>query len=115
MMRRVAAMLLLLALAVAGCGAALRVAGTTPTMLNDGTCARPIGGYATSPMWVMALTPMRLDSLWRNPGDPFAFAWTVPAGTYVVTVWAKNAAGPSCSTSIALTATSRPAAPTITP
>ena len=114
-MTRPLATIALLALALTSCAATLAVRGTAPATLAEGSCARPIESPATSPAWVVATVAGFTDSVLCEPGAAFAFRWTLPPGTYTVTVWARNGGGASCSTSITLAATSRPSAPKVEP
>lgn len=107
-MTRPLALAALALLAVTSCAATLRVSGTAPVTLNDGSCVRPVESPATSPMWVIATAGGLTDSLWRNPGEPFAFAFSLPAGSYTFTAFARNVAGVSCSTSVQAEAVARP-------
>ena len=108
-MTRALCALALLAVLVTSCAATLRVRGTAPDSLAEGTCARYTSYPATAPMWVFASVASFTDSVWANPGDPFTFSWQLPPGSYYVTAWARNAGGASCSSSVVVTATSRPA------
>ena len=110
-MTRALCALALLALLLTSCAATLAVRGTAPTLGAEGSCARSIpADTLRGPLRVVARVEGigLMDSLWAVPGEAFAFRWQVPPGSYVVTAFARNAGGVSCSTSVVVTTTSRP-------
>jgi hypothetical protein len=116
-MNRLSLSLALIVLAGTSCAATLRVSGTTPVSLSEGSCQYAVESPATSPMWVIARVEGTAfaDSLWLAPGTPFTFAWQVPAGIYTVTAYARNQGGLSCPASIVDTAAARPSPVKLTP
>ena len=113
--RRFATALALLALALTSCAATLTVRGTTPSTVADGPCSRPIESPASAPMWVICSVAGITDSLLMEPGAPFRFSFSLPAGSYAVTAFARNGGGASCSSSVVAEALSRPSAVRLTP
>lgn len=114
-MTRLAYVTALLAVALTSCAATLTVRGTTPSTLAEGTCERATEFPAVAPVWVICSVAGVTDSLLMEPGAPFRFSFTLPAGSYAVTAFARNGGGASCSTSIVAEAQSRPSPVRLTP
>ena len=106
---------------LSSCGAStLTARGTAPLQLNDGTCTAPIllPGSSTLVIHVQVLGKALEDSVTVAPGQPFAFAWTVAAGSYQVRAWASLAAAPAyagCDTTVTYTVRAAPWRPGLTP
>jgi hypothetical protein len=108
----IAAMVLL-----TSCGATMRVRGTAPSMDNDGTCAVPLlyPMPAVNPAlkihfaWTGPVSGE--DSLAVTPGAPFTFQRSSAPGTYSVRVWATDAGGVGCDTTITTVVKGKPDKP----
>ena len=114
-MTRALALVAVLAVALASCAATLSVRGTAPDSVSEGSCQYARTYPARDSVWVYASAAGRTDSLRLAPGQAFGFAWITPSGIYTVTAWARNTWGASCSSSVVVTAGSRPSPVRITP
>jgi hypothetical protein len=117
-MRTLGVMIGVAMLALSSCGATLRINGTAPTQLNDGTCAARILSAASSLQMIHARVVTRSleDSLAVMPGATWAFQWQTPAGSYPIMVWASLAAKPqevSCDTTVTRDAPAKPDVPRV--
>jgi len=102
----------------AGCAscahsATLTIRGTAPAVDNAGTCAVPLGTPMTAGALVMVHVDVTgpaafADSLTVTSGAPFTFARNVPAGTYTIRAWAKDAGGAGCDTLVTVTVKNPP-------
>jgi len=93
--------------------ATLTIRGTAPAVDNAGTCAAPLGTPMTAGALVMVHVDVTgpaafADSLTVTSGAPFTFARNVPAGTYTIRAWAKDAGGAGCDTLVSVTVKNPP-------
>jgi hypothetical protein len=121
-MKRLAMWASLALLFVSSCGSTMVVRGTAPSAFNDAaTCGvTPIQipmGPGTPVVRIHAQTTGREDSVAVAPGAPFAFTWSLPAGTYAVRVWASIPGFPDegCDTTVVRTLIAKPDRPRVSP
>lgn len=114
-MKRLALGLLVLLVLMTSCAATLRVSGTTPQQVNDGSCAAPVLLPASAgAAWMVHAQVLGRgleDSVAVAPGDGFAFSWTLPAGSYQVRAWVSLARAPQyagCDTTATFDALAAP-------
>jgi hypothetical protein len=104
----------LLALSALGsCSATLKIGGTSPSQLNDGTCTAPILTTASSlqVLHVSVAGTAINDSVSVLPNVPFSFSWQVPAGSYPVRCWVSISGRPDlvgCDTTATIQAPAKP-------
>jgi hypothetical protein len=95
---------LLALLMLTSCGATLRLSGTAPTQDNNGSCsARVLLPNVSPSVWIHAAwtgPSSGDDSVFVAIGTPFVIAKQVPAGTYMVRLWASDVAGAGCDTTV---------------